>query len=67
MSQVMSFPWWEVFGAKKQDMEDVSNNLLETLQTLRSIPFDSALMVYQEYTEKYSPPTPLRASKGIPP
>lgn len=52
------FPWWEVYDASKQELEQVSTGLLDSLQTLLAIPFDTALTVYQEYVEKYSPPLP---------
>lgn len=52
------FPWWEVYDASKQELEEVSTGLLDSLQTLLAIPFDTALTVYQEYVEKYSPPLP---------
>ena len=51
--------------AKKQDLEEVSGSLLDSLQTLLAIPFDTALMVYQEYSQKYSPPSPLQIAKSV--
>jgi hypothetical protein len=61
---MQQFPWWEVFDAKKQDLEEVSSSLLDSLQTLQAIPYDTALMVYQEYAQKYSPPSPLQLAKA---
>jgi hypothetical protein len=59
------FPWWEVFDATKPALEEVTGSMLDSLQTLLAIPFDTALMVYQEYLEKYSPPSPLQLAKSI--
>jgi hypothetical protein len=58
------FPWWEVFDAKKQDLEEVSSSLLDGLETLQAIPYETALTVYREYVQKYSPPSPLVLAKA---
>lgn len=58
------FPWWEVFDARKEDLEEVSGSLLDSLQTLQAIPYDTALKVYQEYAQQYSPPSPLQIAKA---
>jgi len=55
--------WWEIFGCRKEDVEEMSLAILGAIEELQGIPFEAALAIHKEYLATCAPPSVLSIVK----
>lgn len=55
--------WWEIFDCKREEVEDMAEAILATVEELQGMPFQAALAIHKEYLATFSPPSVLSIVK----